>query len=404
MDGRAAWIVAVVMFGCGPRIEAESDGGSAGPGSGEDGEATSSDPSAESGDASSSGSPSESGDTGLPEPWSRVTQQWQQTYRTGAPYDAFCDVAVLPDGTIAVSGTSTEDLDTEDSGGEGWILRLGADGSLVSELELPPDHAPISLSVDASGGVFVVGTRGLYPENAEHFFALWDLDEGPQWVVAEDTSWGYLGCNQEPHGRADSEALGDGMLIARYENGGSNARIFDPAGSIVTEVPLGGSVDGFRTVAATGTDTFVALGERASVTGVDDDWAVLRVDSSGAVLWEQRGGGLPGELFAYGGGVWHFAWYAPEGPAIVSAHAIQDGAFATMASPMSHGQALTRWDGYVVALDDANVLTGYSITLDPEWSAELELPAEVAERYLVPGTDGALYVISNAWISRLVLN
>jgi hypothetical protein len=396
-----AWALASAL-GCGPHLLSGDAGAS--DGSGDAGETDGSSRGSGEGEGEGEGvgdtvtGLAESGETGVPEP-PPVEQQWSVEIDTPAPLDAFCDVAVLPNGTIAASGTSADDINAGTIGGAGWIARITGDGALLGVVDLSPDHAPLSLSVDPAGRLFIVGTRGIYPDTAEHFFALWDLDVGPEWTLADDTNWGFATCNSGSSGHADSEALADGMLVARYERSGSRARVFTPLGEIVTELHVGGSIDGLRTVAATGPDTFAVLGERAPGPQAADDWAVVRYDSAGTALWEQTGDGFPGELLATSSDLWHFL----ATPAEINRHDVTNGAFASASPPvdLAPNSPVALWAGDIVTLTEADVLTGYTTDLQPSWTLALDVPPAGARR-LVAGSDGALYVTVDAWMTRVV--
>jgi hypothetical protein len=390
------WALASTL-GCGPQLL--SGDSEASDGSEDAGETGGSSRGSGEGEGDAVTGVAESGETGVTEP-PAVEQQWSVEIDTPAPLDAFCDVAVLPNGTIAASGTSADDINAGTIGGSGWIARITSAGALLGVVDLSPDHAPLSLSVDPAGRLFIVGTRGIYPDTAEHFFALWDLDSGPEWTLADDTNWGFATCNSGPSGgQADSEALADGMLVARYERSGSTARVFSPLGEIMTELRVGGSIDGFRTVVATGPDTFAVLGERAPGPQAADDWAVVRYDSAGTALWEQTGDGFPGELLATSSDLWHFL----ATPAEINRHDVTNGAFASASLPvdLAPSSPVALWAGDIVTLTDADVLTGYTTDLQPSWTLTLDVPPAGARR-LVAGSDGALYVTVDAWMTRVV--
>jgi hypothetical protein len=398
--GRLAHSLVVGLFvgtglGCGPRILLHDDGAWDGSGEAEgsgdanDGEGTHS----TSGEDTGSSSSGETDAPAIP----TVEQTWEVEIDTPVKYDAFCDVAVLLDGTLVATGTSTDELNPK--GGRGWMARIAIDGELLDFADLPQDHAPLSLSVDPAGRLFIVGTRGIYPDNGEHFFTIWDFDTGPEWMWSKRTDWGFSGCHGYL-GLADSESLTDGMLVARYEDAGSTARIFDPLGAVVAEMKLGGTIDGFHTVVSTGPSSFAALGERAAASPFADDWAVLRYDSAGTLLWEETGPGRPEELLLVASELWHVV----SGPGTVNRHTVANGAFVST-SPPGDGYLgpVASWADQLVALTHEGDLIAYTTELEPAWQVGLDLPSGGSRR-LVTGSDGALYVLVDSWITRVVQN
>ena len=394
----------ILAVACGPTLTGSGGDTSSTDSGGSD--ATSASPGAShtggSADASSTGEGDET--TGSASP--PAVQTWTFEHHSDFPVHAFCDVAARPDGSVFVSGTGSVDINAEQIGGAGWLARLDANGELVDIVDLPEDHAPLSLSVDPSGRIFMVGTRGTYPSSGEHFFALWNDDLVQQWVDAENSGWGFWSCATYWSGLADGAALDDGTLVARHEHAGSTVRIFDPTGIVRAEENAGGSVHDFHTIAVTGPDTFAVLGER-SPTVYGDDWVVRHYDTAGAVLWEQTAPGIPGSLIAVESEPWHFFSGPPGGEPTLHRHSAVDGAFTTADLPSAFGvwETACAWAGSIVTVQPGrDELTAWTPDLDPVWTLDLDVPPpELAGSKLIPGADGALYLVVGQWMTKIVL-
>jgi hypothetical protein len=148
----------------------------------------------------------------------------------------------------------------------------------------------------------------------------------------------------------------------------------------------------------------VVVSSSAAESRDPEAWAVARYNDAGALLWEKTGNGLPGDLLAVSSEPWHFVWDAPSGGPVINRHAVTDGTFAGQSLPpdlLAH-EPVAYWSDHIVTVSEAGVLSAYTTDLELAWTAPLAFPTIPGIRRVIPGSDGALYVTLDAWITRIV--
>lgn len=228
--------------------------------------------------------------------WGWQQQRWALTYG----------------GTAADFATSLQDVDAGRQGvgdylvagytnsygsgkQDGWVWRLDAQGSSLWQKAYggAEDDDFLAMALAADGGAAVAGST--------HSFGVIGQDA---WVMRLDAAgesvWQYAfgGVGNET-ARAIWPAADDGYVLAGSSSSGSAGGAdgwvwrLDAAGDIVWQFTYGGAaVDELKAVVATADGGFAVAGETWSFGAALSDGWLLKLDSSGGVLWQKRYGDL----------------------------------------------------------------------------------------------------------------
>lgn len=250
--------------------------------------------------------------------------QWQKALGgTGEDFGT----SILPTadrGYIMAGYTSSNDGDVSGNHGQGsntdyWVVKLDSTGSIQWQKALGGSNIDqaTSIRITRDGGYVVAGRTGSGDGNVMGFHGGMDF-----WIVKLDTlgtvQWqSTLGGGDEDDANSIIQTSDGGYIVAggSYSANGDVTNNYgagdvwivklDTVGAIQWQKNYGGSGDEqANSIAATADSGYIIVGYTSSndvdVSGNhgDSDYWLLRIDSVGAIMWQQTLGGPAGE-YAY---------------------------------------------------------------------------------------------------------
>ena len=240
----------------------------------------------------------------------------------GSEKDEFGDIIENKDGTFTAVGYTYSydgDISEQRGNGDAWVVRLSADGELMSSKTYGGSATDTASSViqTKDGNLVIVGTthsRDVSPTHAGES-DVWVFSVTPEGEViwsrtfgGSDGDWGHTLCEKDGYYYvAAATTSRDGNVKQLY--GASDIWILklNQHGDLIWSQTYGGSFsDNAWDIKPMG-DGFIIVGETNSVdgditknNGAPDIW-VLFIDSEGTLLWQEC---IGDELFNSGQKVW----------------------------------------------------------------------------------------------------
>lgn len=221
--------------------------------------------------------------------------QWAITYG-GTLDDVANDIWQTSDGGLAVAGT-TSSLGVQ--GSDAWVYKIDPSGNVAWNETFGGviDEYANALQQTSDGGLVIVGTCGSFGVGIHDY-----------WVIRMDAAGNVLwqqnyGGMHHNHAFAIQETSDNGFIIVgettSFGAGNRDAWVvrLDSGGNVLWETVIGQTGwDIARGVVETGSGDFVFVGYTSSFgAGNWDVWAV-KLNSSGAILWQKTYGGSGDDL------------------------------------------------------------------------------------------------------------
>ncbi len=217
--------------------------------------------------------------------------QWQKTYGTNRD-DRAESIQQTADGGYTVAGR------TNSVGGTGnydfWVLKLDANGNVVWQKTYGNSDGEVAESIyqTSDTGYIVAGNTRSFGAGNNDF---WVLKLNANGTVAWQKTYGGSG---QDYARSIEQTSDGGYIVAGYTNsfGAGNNDFWvlklDSSGAVQWQKTYGGSKqDYLRSIHQTSDGGYIAVGSTNSFgTGAWDIW-VLKLDSNGTVQWQRTYGG-----------------------------------------------------------------------------------------------------------------
>jgi len=215
---------------------------------------------------------------------------WQKSYGGSGSYDAAYSVRQAADGGYFLAGWTN----SYGSGYEMWLLKLDASGNSVWQKAYGGSGSEFAYAScpSSDGGFVVAGSTSSSGAGSNDF-----------WVIKVDSSgnrvWqkAYGGAGADTAFSVEPTADGGYVVAGRTESFGAGSADFwvlklDSTGTLVWQRTYGGSaLDWAFAVRQTADGGYLVAGQTLSFgAGKEDVW-VLRLDSTGGVLWQRAYGG-----------------------------------------------------------------------------------------------------------------
>ena len=230
-----------------------------------------------------------------------------ETNLGGSKDDILESIKQTTDGGYIASGfSSSNDENVENNNGkaDAWVVKLDALGNLEWETNIGEANNDIAASIDQTTdeGYIFTGYTAITSSNRNVMVVKLDPLGNPLWNKS-------LGGSANDEGVSIQQTLDNGYIIGGYSksldgdvggnNGFNDAWIIklDMSGNILWEKNLGGSEnEGITSIQQTTDGGYIAVGSSSSSdgdvsenNGATDFW-VLRLDTSGNILWEKSFG------------------------------------------------------------------------------------------------------------------
>lgn len=221
---------------------------------------------------------------------------WQMTLGTGQD-DWIDHVEPISDGGCVVVGT----CDWADWSGKGWIARLAPDGSLAWERALSGADSDLLDVLEVSDGGFVaVGSYSLSPDLSDILLVKFSADGNLQWQRALETP-DYEGASIYTL-QIDRTASGGFVLCAAVESAIDGfwdvwVVMLSSSGSILGQRTFGGpDYEVPSMISQTSDGGYLVAAASSSFGPGDYDFWLLRLDSTGGIVWQRAYGGAGDDL------------------------------------------------------------------------------------------------------------
>jgi hypothetical protein len=211
---------------------------------------------------------------------------WERTYG-GAGDDRAFYAATVADGFIVVGSSKGPQQDEPVA----WVLRLDSEGNAVwNRTFLQGDGSEFRYVLDLDDGFLLVGNSFLLGGNIDGYVVRVN-GEG-------QTSWNITVGGEEVEDKLLSavEVQGGFMLVGLTHSPSGDSQVWvvkiDGEGREVWSKTYGGAMeDAGRAVAPMGNDRYVVAGYTNSMGNGDYDFLLLKIDESGNMLWSKTYGG-----------------------------------------------------------------------------------------------------------------
>jgi len=308
---------------------------------------------------------------------------WQKTYG-GSDYDAAFSIQKTSDSGFIVVGT-TYSFGSGES--DCWVLKLDSTGSVVWQKAYGGNGWDGANSVQETldGGFIVAGWTDSFGSGGN---ACWVLKLDSTGNVVWQKAYGG---SYDDSATSIQETLDGGFIVAGYTNSfGSGSYDFwvlklDSTGNVVWQKACGGTdYDSATSIQETSNGGFIVAGSTESFgTGSRDFW-VLKLDSTGNVVWQK----------AYGGS------------AVDSATSIQetlDGGFIVAGYTQSFGAG--EEDFWVLKLDSTGNVVWQKACGGTDYDIAYSIQETSDSGFIVAGTTYSFGAgISDYWVLKLNAN
>jgi hypothetical protein len=255
---------------------------------------------------------------------------WQKTYGGTGDDGAYSFYQTQGGGYIVVGWTASFGAGSNDI----WILKLDVSGNVTWEKTYGGTGYDTAYSVQQTreGGYIVAGrTNSFGAGNDDIWILKLDSNGNVTWQKA------YGGTGNE-YAFAVRQTLDEGYIVAGYTNsfGAGNDDIWilklDSNGNVTWQKAYGGTGnDSLSSFDQTQEGGYIVVGGTSSFGSGDSDFWILKLDSSGNIIWEKT----------YGGAGYDYA---------LSVRQVQDGGYITAGYTNSFPQG--NYGSWILKLDD----------------------------------------------------
>jgi len=215
---------------------------------------------------------------------------WQKSYGGSGSYDAAYSVRQAPDGGYYLAGWTN----SFGTGYEMWLLKLDSSGNSVWQKAYGGSGSEFAYSscLSGDGGLVVAGSTSTGGAGSNDF-----------WVIKVDSSgnrvWqkAYGGSGADTAFSVETTADGGYVVAGRTESFGAGSADFwvlklDSTGNILWQRTYGGTaLDWAFAVRQTADGGYLVAGQTLSFGAAKEDVWILRLDSTGGILWQRAYGG-----------------------------------------------------------------------------------------------------------------
>jgi hypothetical protein len=251
--------------------------------------------------------------------FAQPTTHWQKTYGGSNNEDARCVSQTLDGGYILVGFTLSTNGDVIGShgGGDIWVLKLDSGGNLEWKKTYGGTDLDVGYAIQQcnDGGYIMAGT--VFSKDGD---VSGHHDDDDAWVVKLDNQGNIewqraLGGSGWDEARCIQQTTDGGFIMAGWSGsldgdvtGNHGALDFwlvklNPTGAIQWQKSLGGSsIDMARSLKATDDGGYIVAGQTMSNDGQvsgnngNDDYWVVKLDSFGAIEWQNTLGGTGSDI------------------------------------------------------------------------------------------------------------
>ncbi len=214
---------------------------------------------------------------------------WAKTYG-GLDQDIAYSIQQTSDGGYIVAGYTT----SFGTGGDIWVLKLNSAGGIVWQKTYGGAGIDIAYSIQqtSDGGYIVAG----YTESFGTVRDIWVLKLNSTGGIVWQKTYGGAGIDMAYSIRQTSDG---GYIVAGYTDsfgaGGSDIWVLklDSTGGIVWQKTYGGIFyDEGRSIQQTSDGGYIVTGSTESFGAGSEDIWVLKLDSTGGIVWQKTYGGI----------------------------------------------------------------------------------------------------------------